>query len=131
MRAVKAQEILFTAENKVGMLEVVSKQLKDAGVNIRAISAWEEKDKAKFRLVTSDNLKAKSVLSELGPIEEREIIIVEMPDQVGQLNQLALNMKDAGINLGHIYATASMPNAPVNIVLSTDNNIKAIEALSQ
>lgn len=130
MRGVKGTEILLTTDNRVGKLEEIARVIKDNGINIRAISAWAFDDKAFFRLVASDTKKTKEILQSQGTIEEKDVIIVDMPDEVGQLFLLASKLRDNGIDLKYIYGTASEPRKPAIIVFSSDNNDKALEIIS-
>ena len=131
MKAVKAREILFSAANEIGKLQEIVKMIKDAGVNIRAVSAWAVKDEAFFRLITSDNAKTKEVLQGSFAVEEREVVIVYMPDEVGKLESLTNKLKDNNININHIYGTTSEPGKTAMIIFSSDNNDKAQEVISE
>jgi len=130
MKAVRGKEILFTGENKIGELEELARIIKDNGVNIRAISAWAVNGKAVFRFVTSDNIKAKKLLSAKGMVEEREIVIVEMPDEVGQLQLLASKLKGNGLDLDYIYGTTYEPGKYAVIIFAVNDNEKAVGILS-
>jgi hypothetical protein len=130
MKCVKAEEIFLATENKVGKLEEVCNSIKEKGINIRAICAYALEDKAFFRLITSDNTTTKEVLSNLGEVESREVIIVELPDEVGMLQQLALRLKQENIDLNYIYGTTSQPHKEAIIVFSSNNNEKALEVIS-
>lgn len=130
MKAVKGKEILFTGENRIGELEELARVIKDNGINIRAISAWAVNGKALFRLVTSDNAKAKEILSNRGAVEEREVVIVDMPDEVGQLQTLASKLKGSGLNLDYIYGTTHEPGKHAIIIFSSDDNEKALGIIS-
>lgn len=130
MKAVKATELLLIADNKVGKLAEISRQVKESGLNIRAISAWAFDDKAYFRLVVSDNAKAREILQKLGKLEEKEIIIVDMPDEVGQLFSLTSKLKDNNIDIRYIYGTASKPGSSAIVILSSDSNEKALAIIS-
>ena len=130
MKAVKGKEILFTGANKIGELEEITRMIKDNGINIRAISAWAINGKALFRLLTSDNNKAKELLQAKGTVEEREIIIVEMPDEVGQLQILASKLKGNGLDLDYIYGTTFEPGKSAVIIFAANDNDKALEVIS-
>jgi len=130
MKAVKGKEIIFTGENKIGELEDIAGILKDNGVNVRAISAWAISDKAVFRLLTSDNVKTKELLSIKGAVEEREVVIVEMPDEVGQLQLLASKLKGNGLDLDYIYGTTYEPGKSAIIIFSANDNEKALGIIS-
>ena len=128
MRAVKGKELYLTTEDKVGKLQEIANAVKAQGVNIRAVSAWGTEGKAYFRLVTSNNEQAKTALQSQGTIEEKEVIIADMPDEPGQLEAFAAKMKSACINLTHIYGTTSEPGTPVIIIFSFNNNDKSLDS---
>jgi len=130
MKAQKGSELLLTTDNKVGKLEEVSELLKNGGVNVRAISAWADSGKAFFRLVTSDNTKAKEVLTGLGSVEEKAIVLVDMPDEAGQLNNLCSKLKDSSIDLFHIYGTTSELGKSATIIFSSSDNDKVLDIIS-
>lgn len=130
MKAVKGKEIVIAANNKVGELEKIARALKEEGVNIRAISAWVFEDKAYFRLIGSDNERIQKVLGNLGSLEEKDVIIVDMPDEVGQLFLLASVLKDNGIDLNYMYGTTSESGKSAIIVFSSSNDNKALEVVT-
>lgn len=130
MKAVNGQELFLSAENKVGRLCEIAKLVKDANINIRAISAYVVEEKAYIRLVTSDNMKASKTLEKIGRIESKEVIIVEMTDEVGRLYDFTAKLKDANISLTHIYGTTVQSGRTANIIFSSDNNKKALEILA-
>lgn len=130
MKATKGQEIVLIADNKVGELEEIACSLKDQGVNVRAISAWVFKDKAYFRLIGSNNEKIKEILGGLGTIEEKDVIIVDMADEVGQLFLLASILKDNDIDLNYMYGTTSESGKSAIIVFSSSDDNKALEVVA-
>jgi len=130
MKCVKVEETFLITENKLGKLEEVCNSVKEKGINIRAICAYAIEDKAFFRLITSDNATTREVLSNLGEVESKEVVIVELPDEVGMLQQLALKLKQESIDLNYIYGTSSQPNKEAIIVFSSNNNEKAIGVIS-
>lgn len=130
MKAVKGEQIFLTTENKAGKLEEVAKLIKDSQVNVRAIAAYADSGKAVFELVTSDNAKVMKSLKGLGSLEKKEVVIVEMPDEIGQLCVLASKLKDADIDLNFIYGTTSQAGASANIIFSSSDNDKALEVIS-
>jgi len=130
MKAVKGTEVLLTTDNKVGKLEEISKTVRDSGINIRAISAWVFESKAFFRLIVSDNTRAKAILQEFGTIEEKSIVIADMPDEVGQLFFLASKLKDNNIDLNYIYGTTSELGKAAIIIFSSCDNDKALEVIA-
>lgn len=130
MKTIKAEEIFFSTENQPGKLEEVSKAISEAGVNIRAINGYVVGKRAFFRIITSDNTKAREVLSSLGEVEIKEVVILELPDEIGKLHEVTLRLKEAGIDLTHIYGTTSSGATSCTLVFSSNDNTKATEVLA-
>jgi len=131
MKAVKAKELLVKTDNKVGALADLSGIIGASGVNIRAVSAWSVGNEAFFRLITSDNLKTKNALKENGySYQENDVVIVELPDNVGELSSLTTKLKSEGIDLTHIYGTTSKPGNEAIIVFSSNDNDKVISTIA-
>jgi len=130
MRVKKAEELLVSGENRIGFLCDISEKVSSAGVNILAISAYAYDNKAFFRMVTSDNDKAKSVLSGLGcEIADKQVVSVEAKDRVGELKEMTSRLKDSGIDLKYIYGTALGNNESCLLIFSSDNDDKAVDVL--
>ncbi|MCD6228343.1 MAG: ACT domain-containing protein [Candidatus Omnitrophica bacterium] len=131
MKVVKGEEVFLTVPNKVGLLEEICKLISESGVNIRAICAYVVDDKALFRIVTSDNTKTKEILEANNySLEKKEVVIVELPDKVGELYNFASKIKNAGIDLNYIYGTTAAPQENAILVFSSDNNEKVLDLLS-
>jgi hypothetical protein len=130
MKGVKSTELIVGLEEKSGALGEVTSMLKQEGINIRAISGWIQQDTAMIRIVTSDNQKAKEILSSRFGISEKEIVIVDIPDKIGNLDSLSNLLKEAGVNMTHIYGTTSEEGQSASLVLASSDNDKAIEVIS-
>ncbi len=129
MKAVKGEELILTCDNKVGQLDTLTSLLKEKNINLRGINAYVADSKASFRMITSDNVKAKEVLKKIGSLTAKEVIIVDIPDEVGQLNLIAKKLKDANIDLTHIYGTTSKPHESAIIVFASNDNNKALAVI--
>ncbi|NOZ64368.1 MAG: ACT domain-containing protein [Caldiserica bacterium] len=107
-RVRKEKEIRVVTKNKVGMLAEITEQIFQAGVNIENICAYATGEESLFYLITSDNEKVKSTLSQKGyQIEERNVVVLSLENRPGALSEVAEELKKAGINLNYIYATTS------------------------
>lgn len=129
MKAVKGEELFLTTENKTGMLETICRLISETGANIRAFCADVVQGKAHFRIITSDNVKARKALAHLGLIEMREVVIVELSDHVGALATVSGFLARAAIDILYIYGTANQPQKASIIVFASNNNDKALQAL--
>ena len=128
--AKKVKEIFITTQNKVGMLAEISSVISTAGVNIAAICAYGEGDKANFMILTSDNLKAAGALKVKGhEVKDNEIVEVQLENKVGALEEMAKKLTEADIDINYVYGTVNKAGVPATLVFSSNNDDKAIEVL--
>ncbi|MBU1044312.1 MAG: hypothetical protein KJ915_07955 [Candidatus Omnitrophica bacterium] len=116
----------------IGTLADISQWLADKGINIKAVCAYADANKAHFLFVTSDNKKAMEILrsKELEATED-EVVVVEIQDKVGMLKDLAKKLKTAEIDIKYIYGSAlASPNAASVIVFDSDDNQNAIHVIN-
>ena len=129
-KAKLVKALLAQAENKVGMLADISSAITESGVNIQGINAYAVDDQAYFRLLVTDNEKAKEALeAKECQVTEQEVVAVEMPDKVGVLKETAEKLKAAGIDLSFIYGTTCNCGGDCLVVFGSNNNHKAQEIL--
>ncbi|MBN1897709.1 MAG: hypothetical protein JW827_02945 [Spirochaetes bacterium] len=128
--AVSRKALKVSTGDAVGILEKVCGALAGKNVNIEAIAAYGQEGKAFFYLITSDNDLAEEAISELGyNMEEREMVVMELPDEVGQLKIVAEKVAKAGINLTYIFGSISRDSKSAMIIMNSDNNKKLLEIL--
>ncbi|HEX3036127.1 MAG TPA: hypothetical protein VHT73_13575, partial [Thermodesulfobacteriota bacterium] len=85
-------------------------------------AAYEMEDKAYFMLTTDSNAKAKRALAKLGvDTTEDEVIAVEIPNKVGEMQKVAKKIADAGINIVYMYGTSGTGKSPVGLFKTSDN----------
>lgn len=129
-KAKLVKALLAQCENKVGMLADISAALSAAKVNINGINAYAVDDQAYFRLLVTDNDKAKEALEAKGAqVTEQEVVTVELPNQAGVLQETAEKLKAAGVNLSFIYGTTCNCGGDCLIVFGSNNNRQAQEIL--
>jgi hypothetical protein len=131
-KARAAKEIHAVAQNKIGTLADISQWLADKSINIKAVCAYVDNGKAHFLFVTSDNKKAMEILrSKEMDVSEEEAVAVEMHDKIGTLKDMAKKLKNAEIDIKHVYgSTEGTSNALATVVFKSDDNDKAILAIN-
>jgi hypothetical protein len=118
------QEIVVKMPTRVGLLADISAAIRQVGVNITAVSAYEREGEGKFLLVTSDSAKAVQALSAMGAqITEKTVVSADMQNRPGALEEAARKVADAGINIDYIYGTTNADSA--TLILKTDDDAKA------
>ena len=64
-------------------------------------------------------------------LEEKDVVMVGLPNKVGVLKDAADKLKDAGIDLAYIYGSTCDCACDCQLIFSSDNDDKAIEILSK
>lgn len=129
----KMKELLVETKDKPGMLAEVTSKIADSGVNIQTLCAYALEDKAYFMMITSDIEKAKGALSDYS-VREKEVVVVNLKNEIGSASNMARILKAADINLEYIYGTTcdcNLPDCECRIVFSSNDNDKAVEVLSK
>ncbi len=130
-KATKERLLSFSMKDKPGLLSEITKRLSAAKVNISAICAYAWDDTAYFDMTTDSNAKAKKALKDLKvAFEEEDVVVVEMPNKVGELDKAAKTIAGAGINIGYMYATA-LSGKTAKCLFSTSDNRKALKLLNK
>lgn len=128
----KGKELIVTTEDKLGMLAEITSVITGQGVNISAICAYGMEGKAIFMMLTSDNQKAKIQAESKGwKVEESDVVVVEMPDKVGAVKEIADKLKAKNVNLIYIYGTTCTcsPSCACRLVLKSEDSDAMISAL--
>jgi len=123
--------IIVTVANKIGVLADMSKILADHGINIEAVKGYAENEKAKIMLITDDNLRSIDALKKSGykSAVESEMIMLELENNPGALNNITAKLASEEIDIKFIYGTACPSGCPARIILSTSDDEKALVAL--
>jgi hypothetical protein len=130
-KASKVKQLFFSLPNNVGLLMEITEALAKAKINVEAICAyaWEELD-ASFMMVTDDNTKAKKVLSKMGAkVELEDVIALEVPNKVGELNKATKKIAFAGIDIYYLYGSPA--KGKMTLIFKTENDKKALKALAK
>jgi len=127
------EELVITANNRVGLMADVAAILAMSGVNIVAALGYETGDSAKLMLVTSANLM---ILDELKKqknmsVEETEVVMVELEDKPGALKVVTTELKNSGIDIKYLYITSPFSKGgSSSVIMQTSDNEEAMALLS-
>ena len=118
-----AYQVSIFLENKIGHLERVTAVLKAAQINIRTMnlnhtaSGW-----GILNLVVSNPMLAHHLLNENGLSSAlREIVVIEMIDQAGGLDDLLKGIVKADVNFTNAYGRSAYANENAYFVIDTED----------
>lgn len=130
-KATKVKQLSFSLPNRPGLLNEVTSAIANAKVNITAICAYEMGETAYFVMNVDSNAKAKKALSGIGAdVKEEDVVVVEMPNKVGELEKVAKRIAEAGINIEYVYGTTSTGKTSACIFKTADNR-KTIRVINK
>ena len=125
------KQIAVFLENKEGKVSACCKVLKEAGVNLYALSIADTKDFGILRMITDNNAKALEAVKEGGFLSsEVELVGLEIPDKAGALSDLLIVLGDNNINVEYMYSYAGV-DGHAKIAFKTAVPDKAIEGLKK
>ena len=129
-KTMKLKQLSFTLPDKIGLLAEVTAFITAAKINIEAICAYGMGDEGYFMMITDNNAKAKKLISNMGAeVKTEDVIAVEVPNKVGQLQQAARKISDAGIDIAYVYG--SPVKQKMTLIFKTANDKKALKALDK
>ena len=101
----KVEQLSIFLENKAGRLAEVTQTLKEAGINIRALSLADTSDFGILRLIVDDTAKAEAVLKKGGFTVGRTFVVgVVVDDNPGGLNAILEILSAYDVNVEYMYA---------------------------
>ncbi len=124
------KQLSFTLPDRIGLLSEVTAFITGAKINIEAICAYGTGDEGQFMIITDNNTKAEKVIANMGAeVRTEDVIAVEVPNKMGQLQQVAKKISDAGIDISYIYG--SPVEQKMTLIIKTSNDKKTLKALAK
>jgi len=128
----KVEQISIFLENKPGGLEHITRVLKDANINIRALSLADTSDFGILRLIVNDVTGAEKALNASGfTVRLTPVVAVEVPDRPGGLHGILAVLLKKNINVEYTYAFVDRSGENALIIFRFDRTDEAIEVLRE
>lgn len=127
-----ARQISVFLENKPGQLAAVMKRIKDAGINVRALSLADTRDFGILRMIVNDTEKTLDSLKDAGYVATvTDILAVSVPDTPGQLSRVVDILAAGNVNIEYLYAFTGKTDRSISFVIRVDDNAHAAAALEE
>ncbi len=128
-----AFEVSVFLENKIAHLEGITNVLKSENINIRSLTltnimhGW-----GILNLLVDQPEKAYKVLSDKGnSVFLREVIVLEMKDEAGSLDELLIKLSKTGIHIENAYTRLVSETNKALLVLDVPDVIEAVKRLQK
>ena len=104
----KTVQLSVSMENTPGQLGRLCRVLAQAGVNIKGITVSDASDVSIIRLIVSNPKAAQQALKDAGLcLVAQEVLVIELEDKPGELEDIAFRLAEADINVQYIYGTTA------------------------
>jgi len=125
------KEVVVRVRNDIGVVAQMTKLIADKGINILAVNGWVEGPDAVVRLVTNDNLRVMDALrhQHYNP-HEKDVVLLEAGHKPGKLRHITEMLAKEGIDLRHLYASATENDDKCLIVFECADNDRAVVLLA-
>ncbi len=128
----KLKQITISLENRHGRLYEVTRELGDAGINIRALNLVDTGAFGQLRILVSDVAATRRFLMEKQlPARIDEVVAAEVEDTPGSLADLLQHLYPTEVSVMYSYAFVGMSSGNAVMIFRFSDNDKAIEILKK
>ncbi|MFX1504800.1 MAG: ACT domain-containing protein [Promethearchaeota archaeon] len=120
------RNLIIRGEDRPGTLADTGDILGRANINIEGIAGCRCDGKRELHILLEDTVVARHILVEanIEVIGEREVLVVDVKDQPGELGNITRKIAKVGVNINLVYLATKN-----RLVLGVDNLEKARAAL--
>jgi hypothetical protein len=128
----KTKQFTFPLENKPGRLAEVAGCLAKAKINILAMSVIDTSEQCLLRLVVDKPAQLQKLMKDCPyPVALRDVLLVELSNQLGTLAKAADRLAKKRINVDFVYGSGGNGKAKSNIVFGVKSFAAASKALAR
>ncbi len=118
-------------ENRPGTLDEALRALKEANINMKALSLADTSEFGVMRIIADKPDEAKQAMKSAGYTSiVNEVISVELKPEVGYLAGIVKKISEAGVNIEYMYAAPSS-DSEARMLIKTDDPVKAQSSLGE
>lgn len=128
----RTSELLVVTRNETGALARVTAPLAQGNINIECYCSYDWGTESAFRFVTSNNKKARDLLTKAGySVQENPTILWSAPNKPGILRKATGALAEMQVNIYASYSAAQPGETSCTIAFTTSNPDKTAETLNR
>jgi len=118
----RVKQLSVFLENQPGRLASAAAILRDAAINIRALSLADTADFGILRMIVDDPNAALAAMKKAGfSVAETDVLAVRLSDRPGGLAAVAEKLSRAGIGIEYLYAFVGKQGDEAVVVLRVED----------
>jgi hypothetical protein len=124
------KQISIFLENTAGRIADVTRVLKEAGINLRAIMIADTADFGILRVIVGEPDRALKVLQDAKfTTRTTDVIAVSVCDCVGSLHDVMSLFQENGINIEYLYASLEKTADTAVIIFKVEDAARGLEVI--
>ncbi|MCM8771769.1 MAG: acetolactate synthase [Candidatus Omnitrophica bacterium] len=123
------KQISIFVENKPGKISKITEVLKNAKINLRAMTIADSGSFGIIKIMTDNNQKAYNVLKESNfLVTLQDVVVVEIPDRIGSFHKVAKILEKNKVNIEDAYGFIKTEGVKAVLILKV-KNVKIVEKI--
>jgi len=128
----KTSELLVVTRNETGALARVTAPLAQNNINIECYCSYDWGNESAFRFVTSNNKKARELLTKAGyNVQENPTILWTAPNKPGMLRKATGALAEMKVDIYASYSSANSGDPSGTIAFTTSDPNKTADTLNR
>lgn len=124
------KQLSIFLKNAPGVLSKLTSDLADHNIDVQGLTVSDTVDHAVVRLMVSDPEKAMDVLESAGQlVVESEVLVVELTNRRGALEDLSDRLARAKINIEYAYGTVGSREKKGVLIVRVSDTKRALKVL--
>ena len=124
------KQLSIFVENKPGRLAEITNLLKQANIDIRALSVADTKDFGILRLIVNNPVTAEKVLKDAGfTVSLTEVVAIGITDKPGGLADIMDILYNNHLSVEYMYAFVGQSSGAAYVILRVEDNEKTVQVL--
>lgn len=126
------KQISVFVENKPGRLVEITREIADAGIDLRAVSLADTSDFGILRIIVDNPDEAEKILRESGhTVALTNVIAVGIDDKPGEFSKAMKILADNHTNVDYMYAFTGNRTGTAYVIIKSDDLEQGVKVLKE
>lgn len=126
------KQVSVFMENKPGKMSAITGILRDANIDVRALSIADTTEFGILRMIVREPERAAALLREHNMTAQiSDVLVAVIEDRTGVLDEIVRSLSDNGIDIRFLYSFMGEKKSVSQLVICTDDMKKTLKLLQE
>ena len=126
------KQVSVFMENKPGKMSAITGILRDANIDVRALSIADTTEFGILRMIVREPERAAALLRDHGMTAQiSDVLVAVIEDRTGVLDEIVRTLSDNAIDIRFLYSFMGEKKAVSQLVICTDDMKKTLKLLQE